>query len=144
MTVRDIARPRDELVTAREDTPIRELAKLMEDRKVGSVVVADGDDIQGIVTDRDIALKCVAAGGDTNGMTARDAMTERPFTVDADVGVFDLFRQMREHGVRRAPITDGGRLTGIVTMDDLLVLLQDEMHELTEIIRAESPPYTPA
>ncbi|MGB9958020.1 CBS domain-containing protein [Haloferax prahovense] len=144
MTVRDIARPRDELVTAREDTPIRELAKLMGDRKVGSIVVANGDDIRGIVTDRDIALKCVAAGGDMSGMTAKDVMTGEPFTVDADVGVFDLFRQMREHGVRRAPITDGGRLTGIVTMDDLLVLLQDEMHELTEIIRAESPPYTPA
>ncbi|SEK53744.1 CBS domain-containing protein [Haloferax larsenii] len=144
MTVRDIARPKDELVTAKHDTPVRELATLMEDRTVGSIVIADGDNIEGIVTDRDIALKCVGSGGDLGGMTAKEVMTERPFTVDADMGVFDLFREMREHGVRRAPITDGGKLTGIVTMDDLLVLLQDEMHELTEIIRAESPPYTPA
>ncbi|KAB1188888.1 MULTISPECIES: CBS domain-containing protein [Haloferax] len=144
MTVGDIARPKDDLVTATVDTPVSELAKMMDDRKVGSVVVADGDSIEGIVTDRDIALKCVASGGDLKEMTAKDVMTEKPFTVDADTGVYDLFRQMREHGVRRAPIVDGGKLSGIVTIDDLLVLLEDEMHELSEIIRAESPPYTPA
>lgn len=144
MTVRDIARTKEELVTAKLDTPIRDVAKMMDEKTVGSVVVANGDSIEGIVTDRDIALKCVAAGGDLSGMTARDVMTEKPFTVDADTGVYDLFRQMREHGVRRAPIVDGGKLSGIVTIDDLLVLLEDEMHELSEIIRAESPPYTPA
>ncbi|WP_416839238.1 CBS domain-containing protein [Haloferax sp. DFSO52] len=144
MTVRDIARPKDELVTAKLDTPIRDVAKLMEDRMVGSVVIANGDSIEGIVTDRDIALKCVASTGDMKGMTAKDVMTGKPFTVDADTGVYDLFHQMREHGVRRAPIIDGGKLSGIVTIDDLLVLLEDEMHELSEIIRAESPPYTPA
>ncbi|KAB1194736.1 CBS domain-containing protein [Haloferax sp. MBLA0076] len=144
MTVRDIARPKDELVTAKVDTPVDELAKMMEDRMVGSVVIANGDDIEGIVTDRDIALKCVGAGGDLKGMTASDVMTGEPFTVDADLGVYDLFHQMREHGVRRAPIVDNGKLSGIVTLDDLLVLLEDEMHELSEIIRAGSPPYTPA
>ncbi|KTG14791.1 CBS domain-containing protein [Haloferax profundi] len=144
MTVRDIARPKDELVTAKVDTPVDELAKMMEDRMVGSVVIANGDDIEGIVTDRDIALKCVGTGGDLKGMTANDVMTGEPFTVDADLGVYDLFHQMREHGVRRAPIVDNGKLSGIVTLDDLLVLLEDEMHELSEIIRAGSPPYTPA
>jgi CBS domain-containing protein len=144
MTVRDIARPKDELVTAQLDTPIRDVAKMMEDRIVGSVVVTDGDAIEGIVTDRDIALKCGAADGDLSAMAARDVMTPNPFTVDADLGVYDLFHQMREAGVRRAPIVDDGKLSGIVTIDDLLVLLEDEMHELSEIIRAESPPYTPA
>ncbi|WP_411962959.1 CBS domain-containing protein [Haloferax sp. YSMS24] len=144
MTVRDIARPKGELVTAKLDTSIRDVAKMMDEKMVGSVVVANGDTIEGIITDRDIALKCVGTGGDLSGMTAKDVMTENPFTVDADTGVYDLFRQMREHGVRRAPIVDGGKLSGIVTIDDLLVLLEDEMHELSEIIRAESPPYTPA
>ncbi|WP_396613124.1 CBS domain-containing protein [Haloferax sp. S1W] len=144
MTVRDIARPKDELVTAKRTTPVEELAKLMDDRTVGSVVVADGDTIEGIVTDRDIALKCALGGGDMKTMTAADVMTEKPFTVEADTGVYDLFGQLREHGVRRAPIVDDGKLIGIVTIDDLLVLLEDEMHNLSEIIRAESPPYTPA
>ncbi|KAB1196732.1 MULTISPECIES: CBS domain-containing protein [Haloferax] len=144
MTVRDIARTKDELVTAKLDTPIRDVARMMDEKMVGSVVVADGDSIEGIVTDRDIALKCVGSGGDLKEMTAKDVMTAKPFTVDADTGVYDLFRQMREHGVRRAPVIDGGKLSGIITIDDLLVLLEDEMHELSEIIRAESPPYTPA
>ncbi|WP_049915962.1 CBS domain-containing protein [Haloferax mucosum] len=144
MTVRDIARPKDELVTATPDTSVQELAKMMEDRMVGSVVVADGDSIEGIVTDRDIALKCVGSGDDISETTAKDVMTEKPFTVDANTGVYELFRLLHEHGVRRAPIVDDGKLSGIVTTDDLLVLLEDEMHELTEIIRAESPPYTPA
>ena len=144
MTVRDIARTKEELVTANLDTPIRDVAKMMDEKMVGSVVVADGDSIEGIITDRDIALKCVGASGDLSEMTAKDVMTAKPFTVDADTGVYELFRQMREHGVRRAPIVDGGKLSGIVTIDDLLVLLEDEMHELSEIIRGESPPYTPA
>ncbi|AFK18763.1 CBS domain-containing protein [Haloferax mediterranei ATCC 33500] len=144
MTVRDIARPKDELVTATIDTPIQELAKMMEDRMVGSVIVADGDSVEGIVTDRDIALKCVGAGGSVSEMKAKDVMTEKPFTVDANTGVYELFRKMHEHGVRRAPIVDDGKLSGIITFDDLLVLLEDEMHELSEIVRAGSPPYTPA
>jgi CBS domain-containing protein len=71
-------------------------------------------------------------------------MTSDPVTVDVDDGVADVCRTMREHGVRRVPVTDGGALAGIVTMDDVLVLLGREMDDLTSVVEAESPPYTAA
>ncbi|MFC7204076.1 CBS domain-containing protein [Haloferax namakaokahaiae] len=144
MTVRDIARPKEELVTAEPDTEVRELARQMRDRSVGSVIVANDDEIHGIVTDRDLAIEVGGEGRNPDKLTAKEVMAEDPFTVEADSGVYELFRELREHGVRRAPVVDGDELCGIVTADDLLVLLEDEMHELSQIIRSESPPYTPA
>ncbi|ADQ67791.1 signal-transduction protein containing camp-binding and cbs domains [Halogeometricum borinquense DSM 11551] len=140
MPVRDIARSKGEVVSARPDTPVNELAKTMASKKVGSVVIETDGHIEGIVTDRDLALKILGEGRDREAF-ARDVMSPKPFTADGDMGVMELCRAMREHGVRRVPVAEEGKLSGIVTMDDLLVLLEDEMHDISEIIKAESPPY---
>lgn len=142
MPIKDIARPRDELVSADANTPLPDLARLMEERRVGCVVIEGEREPAGIVTDRDLAIRVIGEGTDPREVTAGDVMTDDPHTAEADDGVFELCAKMREHGVRRMPVVENGELTGIVTLDDLVVLLEDEFHDISEVIRSESPPYS--
>ena len=139
MTVYDLARY--DVVTADPGTTISELAFQMANERVGSVVVTEGDAVVGIVTDRDIALDVLGTGADPNEYRARDVMSPDPLVVEADAGVMDTVRAMHEASVRRVPVVEDGGLVGIVTMDDLLVLLATELSNLAGIVEAESPPY---
>ena len=139
MTIADIMR--EDVVTASPDTPVSEVATTMRDETVGSVVVVEGDAPVGLVTDRDIAVRIAADALDATEMTARDMMTEDPETVDVDTGILELCNAMHDAGVRRMPVVDGGDLAGIVTLDDLTVLLSGELEQLAGVIQSESPPY---
>lgn len=140
MTVKDICRPKEELVSAGEDTSVRDLCQLMNDRKVGCIVIETDDRPAGIVTDRDVAM---AFGTDKplGEWTAGDIMNRDPFTAEAGDGIFELSAKMAEHGVRRIPVVENGGLCGIVTIDDLVVLVEEELHNISDVIQAESPPY---
>jgi len=139
MTVADLAR-RDPIAATRKAS-IAEVATLMRDEGVGSVVIEEDDRPVGIVTDRDITVKITAEARDPHEVTAEDVMTENPVTVDVDTGVTELVELMAEHGVRRMPVVDGDDLYGIITLDDLARLLVDEQQSLSAVIEAESPPY---
>jgi CBS domain-containing protein len=139
MTIDDIMR--GDVVTTAPDTPVNEVATTMRDETVGSVVVVEDDAPVGLVTDRDIAVRIAADALDSTEMTARQMMTEDPVTVDVDTGILELCNAMHDEGVRRMPVVDGGDLVGIVTLDDLTVLLSGELEQLAGVIRSESPPY---
>ena len=75
-------------------------------------------------------------------MTAGDIMTESLATVSTDDGVFEATGRLFDHSVRRLPVVDSdGLVTGIVSLDDLVVLLTDVLGNLAGVIEAESPPY---
>jgi CBS domain-containing protein len=139
MTIADIMR--EDVVTTSPETPVNEVATTMRDETVGSVVVVEDGAPTGLVTDRDIAVRIAADALDATEMTARDMMTEDPETVDVDTGVLELCNAMHDAGVRRMPVVDGGDLAGIVTLDDLTVLLSGELEQLAGVIQSESPPY---
>lgn len=141
MPVSSIARQQNELVTVRPDTPLQDAAELLRRENVGSAIVERDGEPVGILTDRDLALDVIADGMDFSDMTARDVMSRDPVTVDTEKGIFDACRLMRERSVRRLPVVDDDELVGIVTLDDLVVLIDDEMSDLSEVIRAESPPW---
>jgi CBS domain-containing protein len=106
------------VVTAEPATPVREVAALMRERNVGSVVlVRDGAPV-GIVTDRDLAVS-VLADGRSGEDHAIDHASAPVVTGAPDMDVGDACELLVEHGIRRLPIVDGDRLTGIVTLDDL-------------------------
>jgi CBS domain-containing protein len=129
-------------MTAQRDQSAGNLATVMKEENVGSVIIEEDDRPVGIVTDRDLVVEVLEPRADPTTMTAADVMTETPVTVDADAGVFEAIRQMHEHSVRRMPVTDAdGNLAGIVTLDDLLILLSDELDNLAGVIETESPPY---
>jgi CBS domain-containing protein len=106
------------VVTADPATPVREVAALMRERNVGSVVLVRDGQPAGIVTDRDLALGVLA-----DGRSAEDHAIDhasRPVVTGAPgMDVAAACDLLVEHGIRRLPIVDGDRLTGIVTLDDL-------------------------
>lgn len=139
MPIEDLAR--SDVVTAQPDTPVTELARRMEDENVGSVVITEGDTPVGIVTDRDLTLRTL---GDEDGsfeQTASDVMTDDLCTIDRDGGFYEATRLMSEWGVRRLPVTEGGDLVGIISVDDLTELLADENQRLADVVRAQRPEY---
>lgn len=140
MPVIDVARTG--VLTAHREQSAGNLATIMKEENVGSVVIEDDDRPVGIVTDRDLVLAVLEPRRDPREVTAEEIMTETVVTVEADAGVFEATATMYEYAVRRMPVVDGeGRLAGILTLDDVLVLLTDELDNVAGVIEAESPPY---
>lgn len=139
MTIQAVAR--EEVLTVGPDTPVTDVADRLAQRRVGSAVVVEGDRPVGIVTDRDLAIDVLGVGADPTETVVRDVMHGDLFTVEATTGVFETITEMCDAGVRRVPVVDDGTLVGIVTLDDLLVLLAGELTNLASIIQSESPPY---
>lgn len=112
-----------EPVTCETSTSIEEAARLMRDRDIGDVLVCEGTTLRGIVTDRDIVVRCVAGGADVSRSTIGDVCTGDVMSVSPDTTVEDAARAMREGAVRRLPVVEGGRPIGIVSLGDLAVEL---------------------
>ena len=130
------------LKTLGPDDSCEEAAALMRDENVGAVVVTDADRrVLGMVTDRDIAVRVVAAGEDPRRVHLRDVMSGEPIFLSKAGHLGQLVSAMRDMGVRRIPLVDeDGRACGLVAMDDLLVLLSDQLAELAQAIRKEIQP----
>jgi CBS domain-containing protein len=113
------------VVTARADAPVREVAEIMRERNVGSVVLVDGDgEAVGFITDRDLAVSVLADGHDGSAAAIDHAST--PVVTGAPaMDVEEAAQLMVHHGIRRLPILDDDRLTGILTLDDLAVRIGD-------------------
>jgi CBS domain-containing protein len=123
-----LARFEHGVVVAQLDESAGDVARRMRDFHVGCVVVIRGDRSVGILTDRDLALRVVAEGRDPEKTKVSDIVTYEATTVSREAGIETAVRLMRDHGVRRLPIvTEDGQVTGIVTADDLVVLLTDEL-----------------
>ncbi|ELY44061.1 CBS domain-containing protein [Natronorubrum sulfidifaciens] len=133
---------RSDVITAATDESIQHLATAMDDEDVGSIVITDGDEPVGIVTDRDLTIEVLAAGTTPDDLVAEDVMSTDLCTIEHDSGFYRATELMSEHGVRRLPVTDGdGDLTGIITIDDLNELLADEHQQLADVVQAQRPPY---
>ena len=113
------------VVTAGADAPVRHVAESMRERNVGSVVLlgADGEAV-GFITDRDLAVS-VLADGHGGDATASDHASSPVVTVAPGTDVEAATQLMVSHGIRRLPVVDDGRLTGIVTLDDLAARIGD-------------------
>jgi len=122
-------------VTIAPEQPIREACQLLEERNVGCLVVEEHGQLCGILTDRDIALRVVGQGKDPHLTHVGAVMTLNPVRIAVDSTVHELTMLMHSQQVRRVPIIDAsGRAIGIVTLDDLLVLLGDEMSDLGKTV----------
>lgn len=117
-------------------------AKLMRQNHVGDVLVVEdrgGKRVPvGIVTDRDLIMEIIAPELDPEVITVGDIMALEFSTVKESTGVFETIQHMRNRAVRRLPVVDdGGALVGIVTLDDLLVLLAEELNALARLVARE-------
>ena len=133
---------RDVVVGIPEMT-VAEASKLMRRQHVGCVVVVDkmngGLDVPlGVVTDRDIVVEVTAVGLDPNTLTIGDIKGRELVTARADESPLQTLKLMRAKGVRRIPVvTEEGRLVGLVSFDDLLELVTEQLSDLTKVLRRE-------
>ncbi|MGA1608901.1 MAG: CBS domain-containing protein [Planctomycetota bacterium] len=123
------------------DESARVAAQRMLQRQVGSLIVVDALRVPvGILTDRDLVMKVMARGISPEEATVADAMTEHPHYVHEDATIEDGLRMMRAGRHRRLPVVDGdGRLIGIISIDDVLMLISEEMQAIGKLIERESP-----
>ncbi len=131
-----------EVVFVARDASIADAARLMRAHHVGDLVVIDERNGQrvpvGIVTDRDLVLEVLAEGVRQNDVVVGDVMSDRIVTANEDDDLFDTLRHMRTQGIRRLPVVDRiGALVGIVTVDDLLDLLAEQVLDLTRLVQRE-------
>ena len=137
--LKDIVSP--DLVTVEPHATLMDVARLMESRNVGCVLVLSNGKPRGLITDRDIVVRCLAANLDANDTTVENVLTESLATCSENDGIFDCIRKMRSSGVRRMPVVDqAGKAVGIVTFGDLIAILSKELSVLSE---AATPTTTP-
>ena len=127
-----------EVTTAPATAPIADLARHMQDRAVGSVVVIDEEQKAiGLVTDRDVMVRVVAAGLDARTTVASAIMSAPVIGADPSEPLEEVVERMRTASVRRIPILRDERPVGIVTVDDLLVTLGSELDQLGACVAGE-------
>lgn len=119
MKVRDVMTSSVDWVTP--DTSVVEVAQLMKKDDVGSIPICKENRLIGIITDRDIVLKVVAAGGNTNNISAKDIMSTDIIFVSSDQDVHEAANLMSEYQIRRLPVLEKGKLVGILAIGDLAI-----------------------
>ena len=144
MSLRNIYRK--DVVSVKPGTMVNEVARLMEEKNIGSVVVQNaagrGEKEEfGIVTDRDIALRVVGKNLDPTKTPIDDVMTHNfVLVLREDIGLLEALEQVRKSAVRRFPVIGiDGKLKGIITLDDIIALLGKEMADVASIIENEGP-----
>lgn len=110
-------------------------ARHMRDLGVGALPICGDDDrLHGMITDRDIVTKCIAAGHDPNTMTAGELAQGSTYHVEADASIEGMLNVMEEHQVRRLPVIEDHRLVGIVSEADIARHLPE--HAIAQFVKA--------
>lgn len=108
-----------EVRTCTPDTTLAEVARLMGEINVGAIPVAAGGKVEGIITDRDIVLRCVAKGKSCQETKARECMSTDIVTCTPDTDAHRAADTMADRQIRRLPVVENGQLVGIVALGDL-------------------------
>ncbi|MER7015107.1 CBS domain-containing protein [Saccharopolyspora sp. NPDC000359] len=110
-----------------EDDSLYTAAQMMRDLKVGSLPICGRDNrLHGIITDRDIVVRCCAEGRDPSEMKAGELAQGKPYWVDAGSDVTKVLSMMEEHQIRRIPVIAEHQLVGMISEADLARHLTDE------------------
>jgi CBS domain-containing protein len=121
---------------ARTTDTVTDAARKMRDLGVGALPICGEDDrLAGMITDRDIVLKCVADGHDTTSMKVEEYAGDEVVTIGADDSVEEALSTMTRAGVRRLPVIDGHDLVGMISQADIARNLpEDKVGDLVEAI----------
>ena len=133
-TARNVMTPDVEVI--RSDETIQEAAKKLARLNIGAMPICDGENLRGMLTDRDIVTKVIAEGKDPSKVTARDLETGEPVWVGADSSLEDAMHTMAHNKVRRLPVIDSNRkLVGMLSQTDVVKALpKDKAVEMVEAI----------
>jgi len=120
-----------DVVTLEAGAPIRDAARMMADRKIGSVAVREDGKVVGLVTERDLVLTVLARAGNAN-QPLREAMRPGIPHVSAEATEVECAALMRDHTTRHLLVEDKGQVIGVVSMRDIIQLMLDEKQYLIE------------
>jgi CBS domain-containing protein len=144
MSVAEIVR--EDTVTVDMEDSILDVAETLREERVGSAVVLNvEDEIVGMVTDRDLVVYGQMYADALERTLVNEILSAHFVSVPLDTSIDALTETMREAGVRRVPVVEDGELYGIVTLDDVVVHLAEELgnrtlQNLAAVIESESPP----
>ncbi|MGW4378261.1 CBS domain-containing protein [Kitasatospora sp. NPDC004531] len=140
-TAKDIMHPGAHWITRNET--LQRAAQLMNTLDVGALPVGDethNERLCGIITDRDIVVKCIAQGRNPADCTAADIIEGTPRWIDADADLDDVLREMEGHRIRRLPVIENKRMVGMISEADLARHLpEDRLAEFAERVYAANP-----
>lgn len=120
-----LVKARGRVLAVTPEATISEAAKIMRDHAVGAIVVVDGDEVVGILSERDIIARVVAADGDPASTAVGQAMTRRVISCAPGTSMERVKKLMHEHGIRHLPIVENGKAVGMISSRDVLA------HELS-------------
>ena len=128
-----------DVVVVEKSEPVQTAVDLMRSHHVGDVVVVERRDGRskpvGILTDRDIVLEILAEHVDLASVNIGDVMSSELHTVNEGTKFLDAIKVMRKKGIRRLPVVDGrGDLVGILTVDDVLTLILEQLSDLVGLV----------
>ncbi|MFL0246527.1 CBS domain-containing protein [Candidatus Clostridium stratigraminis] len=131
-----------DVATLNSEDTVERAAHLMKQYNIGSVPVCSGEEIIGIITDRDIAVRSVAEGENFKNQKVRDIMTSNPVIANQDMDIHDAARIMSERQIRRLPVVENKNIVGIISLGDLAVEnnLKDNAGEALSNISEPSSP----
>ena len=109
---------------------VLEAVRLMAERHVGALLVMEGETLSGIVSERDYARKVILMGRSSADTPVRDIMTSAVITVQPETPVEKCMQIMTERRVRHLPVTEGGRVVGMISIGDLVkaVIAEQQQH----------------
>jgi CBS domain-containing protein len=136
MQVREIMTTR--IVSIEPTSTIKDAAALMNRHNIGSVPVVEGTSVRGMITDRDIVLRCVAENRDATTLKVSDVCSQGAVSISPDQNVSDAINLMSTEQVRRLPVVDNGRLVGMLSVAD--IARENSGMELAEAISDISMP----
>jgi CBS domain-containing protein len=107
-------------VTVSPETKLIDCAKKMKEHQIGSLLVKDGKMVVGIITEDDFVRKVVAENIDVKKTPVKDMMMKELITIEPDKDIYDAIKKMSEGGIKQLPVTEEGKLLGILTWRDVL------------------------
>jgi len=124
---------------------VRDAAKLMKEKDVGSLVIKLGDELKGFITEQDIVYGIATQGMDPNKVTVQDIMVKHVETIAPDKDIYDALMKMRDLDIRWLPVLDSGKLVGLLTLKSILKIqpqlfdiLLEKLEVGEQILRTES------
>jgi len=116
------------------EDPVLEAIRLMAEERVGALLVMKGDELVGIVSERDYARKVILLGRSSSSTPVWQIMSSPVHTVSPDHTVQDCMRLMTEKRIRHLPVTERGRVVGVVSIGDLVkAVIEDQQHTIEQL-----------
>jgi len=123
-----------EIFSIVQDASVFDAIKLMADRAVGSLLVMDGDELKGIVTERDYARKVIIQGRSSESTPVADIMTTELVTASPTQSVNDCMTLMSERRIRHLPVVIDGKVVGLISIGDLVqAIILDQKEEIEQL-----------